>query len=58
MSISCLNFSVRVIVSLRISGGAMPASLYNDCSGVGEDGGEVGPSALPDPAQSGSPLWP
>ena len=34
-SVSCLNFSNLVVVSLRISGGAMPASLYTDVSGVG-----------------------
>ena len=34
-SISCLNFSVLVFTSLRISGGAIPASRYSDGSGVG-----------------------
>ena len=31
-SVSCLNFSNLVVVSLRISGGAIPASLYTDSS--------------------------
>ena len=35
MSISCLIFSVLAEVSLRMSGGAIPATLYSDDRGVG-----------------------
>ena len=34
MSVSCLDFSVLALTSYRISGGAIPASLYSEGSGV------------------------
>ena len=34
MSVSCLDFSVLALASRRISGGAIPASLYNEGSDV------------------------